>query len=77
MPATAPAQVLVVDDEPDLRTLYEMALVREGHQVDAAGSLAQAREQAQALPQQARLQRLQTSDRDTPSWQGSLVVRLP
>jgi len=39
--------------------------------------LAQAREQAQALPQQARLQRLQTSDRDTPSWQGSLVVRLP
>src|SRR3954463_6976484 len=37
--ATASAQVLVVDDEPDLRTLYELALLREGYQVDAAGTL--------------------------------------
>ena len=46
MPATsiAAAQVLVVDDEPDLRTLYELALLREGYHVDAAGSVAQARE---------------------------------
>ncbi len=42
-PATA--RVLVVDDEPDLRTLYELMLLREGHHVQAAGSLAEAREQ--------------------------------
>jgi len=38
------ASILVVDDEPDLRTLYELTLLREGHQVVAAGDLAQARE---------------------------------
>ncbi len=38
------ASVLVVDDEPDLRTLYELTLLREGHQVVAASDLAQARE---------------------------------
>ncbi len=37
-------RLLVVDDEPDLRTLYELTLLREGHQVVAAGNLAQARE---------------------------------
>ena len=37
-----PAQVLVVDDEPDLRTLYELTLLREGYRVEAAGSLAEA-----------------------------------
>jgi two-component system response regulator PilR (NtrC family) len=36
--------VLVVDDEPDLRTLYELALLREGYQVTGVGDLAQARE---------------------------------
>ena len=41
-PASAIAQVLVVDDEPDLRTLYELTLVREGYHVDSAGSLAEA-----------------------------------
>src|ERR1035437_9280407 len=41
--ATAPpAQVLVVDDEPDLRTLYELTLLREGYRVEAAGTLAEA-----------------------------------
>jgi two-component system response regulator PilR (NtrC family) len=43
MSATVPpAQVLVVDDEPDLRTLYELTLLREGYRVEAAGSLAEA-----------------------------------
>jgi two-component system response regulator PilR (NtrC family) len=42
-----PAQVLVVDDEPDLRTLYELTLLREGYRVDAAGTLAEAWEQLQ------------------------------
>jgi two-component system response regulator PilR (NtrC family) len=40
-PAT-PAHVLVVDDEPDLRTLYELTLLREGYRVDAAGTLEEA-----------------------------------
>ncbi|HEX7888813.1 MAG TPA: sigma-54 dependent transcriptional regulator [Ramlibacter sp.] len=41
--ATAsPAHVLVVDDEPDLRTLYELTLLREGYRVDAASTLAEA-----------------------------------
>ncbi|MDO8278456.1 MAG: sigma-54 dependent transcriptional regulator [Burkholderiaceae bacterium] len=41
-PASTSAQVLVVDDEPDLRTLYELTLLREGYRVEAAGTLAQA-----------------------------------
>jgi len=40
--------VLVVDDEPDLRTLYELTLLREGYQVEAASDLRQARELLQA-----------------------------
>jgi two-component system, NtrC family, response regulator PilR len=31
--------LLVVDDEPDLRTLYELTLLREGYEVEAAGSV--------------------------------------
>jgi two-component system, NtrC family, response regulator PilR len=34
--------VLVIDDEPDLRTLYELSLTREGYEVTTAGSVAQA-----------------------------------
>jgi two-component system response regulator PilR (NtrC family) len=37
------ARILVVDDEPDLRTLYEMTLTREGFQIDTAADLQQAR----------------------------------
>jgi two-component system response regulator PilR (NtrC family) len=40
-PATS-ARILVVDDEPDLRTLYELTLLREGYQVQTAGTLAEA-----------------------------------
>ena len=40
---TTAARILVVDDEPDLLTLYELALIREGHQVQAASTLAEAR----------------------------------
>ena len=42
--STPPARVLVIDDEPDLRTLYELTLLREGYCVEAAGNLQQARE---------------------------------
>ena len=31
--------LLVVDDEPDLRTLYELTLLREGYDIDTAGSV--------------------------------------
>lgn len=44
MPASPNACVLVVDDEPDLRTLYELTLLREGHEVVAASDLTHARE---------------------------------
>ncbi|MDM0105310.1 sigma-54 dependent transcriptional regulator [Variovorax sp. J22R24] len=40
--APRPAQILVVDDEPDLRTLYELTLLREGYRVEAAGSVSEA-----------------------------------
>jgi two-component system response regulator PilR (NtrC family) len=46
-PRTQPAHILVIDDEPDLRTLYELTLLREGYRVDAAGDLAQARQHLQ------------------------------
>ena len=38
-PSLNDAQILVVDDEPDLRTLYELALVREGYNVLGVGTL--------------------------------------
>ncbi len=38
----APAHILVVDDEPDLRTLYELTLLREGYHVDVAVTQADA-----------------------------------
>ena len=41
-PALNNTQILVVDDEPDLRTLYELTLLREGFRVEAAGSLKEA-----------------------------------
>ena len=44
MSASPTACVLVVDDEPDLRTLYELTLLREGHEVISAPDLAQARD---------------------------------
>ena len=37
-------KVLVIDDEPDLRTLYELTLLREGYRVEAAGTLEAARQ---------------------------------
>jgi two-component system response regulator PilR (NtrC family) len=37
--ALSNAQILVIDDEPDLRTLYELTLLREGYRVETAGSV--------------------------------------
>ncbi len=44
-PTPQQARILVIDDEPDLRTLYELTLLREGYRVEAAGDLLQARQQ--------------------------------
>jgi len=41
-------RLLVVDDEPDLRTLYELTLLREGYEIDSAGSVGEALELLQA-----------------------------
>jgi len=42
------AQVLVVDDEPDIRELLERTLLKMGLDVDAVGSLAEAKERLKA-----------------------------
>ena len=45
MPSTSasnPLPILVVDDEPDLRTLYELTLLREGYRVETAGTVQEA-----------------------------------
>ena len=34
--------LLVIDDEPDLRTLYELTLLREGYDMDTAGTVEEA-----------------------------------
>lgn len=43
------ASILVVDDEPDLRTLYELTLLRQGYRVETAATLQEARQQLQNL----------------------------
>ena len=42
-PSAQPPRVLVIDDEPDLRTLYELTLLREGYRVESAADLGEAR----------------------------------
>ncbi len=42
MNVSEPLHLLVVDDEPDLCTLYELTLVREGYAVETAASVAEA-----------------------------------
>ena len=38
-PGASGNSLLVIDDEPDLRTLYEMTLLREGYEIEIAGSV--------------------------------------
>ncbi|MBT9597410.1 MAG: sigma-54-dependent Fis family transcriptional regulator [Vitreoscilla sp.] len=64
--------VLVVDDEPDLLTLYELTLLREGHEVETAATVAD----AWALLQQ-RVYRLVITDMRLPDGSGlELMHRL-
>lgn len=41
-------RILVLDDEPDLRMLYELTLLREGYRVDTAATVEEARAQLDA-----------------------------
>ena len=45
MPMNPPSHfsLLVIDDEPDLRTLYELTLLREGYDIETAGTVADAK----------------------------------
>jgi two-component system response regulator PilR (NtrC family) len=63
--AAGPHRLLVVDDEPDLLTLYELTLLREGHDVECAGSVQEA---MQAL--QRRTFHLVITDMRLPDGQG-------
>jgi two-component system, NtrC family, response regulator PilR len=44
LPVLSDPRVLVIDDEPDLRTLYELTLLREGYRVETAGNVQEAQE---------------------------------
>ena len=48
MPHSQADRLLVIDDEPDLRTLYELTLLREGYQLASAGTVAEALQLLQA-----------------------------
>jgi two-component system response regulator PilR (NtrC family) len=63
-------RLLVVDDEPDLRTLYELTLLREGYEIDSAGSVAEALEQLQARNYSAVI-----TDMKLPDGSGLAVLR--
>lgn len=68
--ALAALRLLVVDDEPDLRTLYELTLVREGYEVESAGSV----EEAWPLLQQGSFQ-LVITDMRLPDGTGLDLLR--
>jgi two-component system response regulator PilR (NtrC family) len=63
-------RLLVVDDEPDLRTLYELTLLREGYEIDSAGSVAEALAHLQAAQYSAVI-----TDMRLPDGSGLEVLR--
>ncbi|HEY8877563.1 MAG TPA: sigma-54 dependent transcriptional regulator [Roseateles sp.] len=67
---TTPARLLVVDDEPDLRTLYELTLLREGYEIDSAGSVGEALEHLQASQYSAVI-----TDMKLPDGSGLALLR--
>ncbi len=70
MTVSPPLRLLVVDDEPDLRTLYELTLVREGYDVQSAGSV----EEAWSLLQDERFH-LVITDMRMPDGSGLDLLR--
>jgi len=63
-------RLLVVDDEPDLRTLYELTLLREGYEIDSAGSVAEGLEHLQASTYSAVI-----TDMKLPDGSGLALLR--
>ncbi|MDR7331165.1 sigma-54 dependent transcriptional regulator [Roseateles asaccharophilus] len=70
MSTTNTERLLVIDDEPDLRTLYELTLMREGYEVDSAGSVTEALQQLQAMQYAAVI-----TDMKLPDGSGLGVLR--
>ena len=70
MTSASPFSLLVIDDEPDLRTLYELTLLREGYDIDTAGSVGEAIERLDARPYS-----LVISDMRLPDGTGLDVLR--
>ena len=69
-PSQRPAQILVIDDEPDLRTLYELTLLREGYRVEAAGSVSEAWQHLEATRFDAVI-----TDMRLPDGQGMEIIQ--
>lgn len=63
-------KLLVIDDEPDLRTLYELTLLREGYDVDTAGNVTEALQCLENGPYGCVI-----SDMRLPDGQGLDVIR--
>jgi len=70
MNTAATPRLLVVDDEPDLRTLYELTLLREGYEIDSAGSVAEALAHLQAAQYSAII-----TDMKLPDGSGLALLR--
>lgn len=70
MTTASPPRLLVVDDEPDLRTLYELTLLREGYEIDSAGTVAEALAHLQAQTYSAVI-----TDMKLPDGSGLALLR--
>jgi two-component system response regulator PilR (NtrC family) len=68
--AQRPGNILVIDDEPDLRTLYELTLLREGYRVEAAGSVSEAWQHLEAAQFDAVI-----TDMRLPDGQGMEIIQ--
>ena len=68
--ARSACPILVVDDEPDLLTLYELTLLREGHEVEVAASVTEALQRLQQ-----RSFQLVITDMRLPDGQGMDLLR--
>jgi len=65
------ATILVIDDEPDLRALYELTLLREGYRVETAATVQEARDQLEVCVFDAVI-----TDMRLPDGQGMALLHL-
>ncbi len=68
--SSSAANILVVDDEPDLRTLYELTLLREGYRVETAATVSEAAERQLATKYDVVI-----TDMRLPDGQGLQLLR--